>query len=120
MRPHRGHGRCRVQSRHDRPQAFLYAALKSTGGTNAPLAGMLCSASASVQPMPESAGCWPRNRLLRVSMADQPTHSDEMTLTAVTPFLARIRSSSGAKPSPPMTYRLLACEDAATAAEMPS
>src|SRR5689334_1050756 len=119
MRPLQ-YGNRTVARGHERPQAFLYAALKSTGGTNAPVAGMLCSESASVQPIPESAGGVPLNRLTSVSTADQPTQSEAMTLTAETPFLARIRSSSGAKPSPPMTYRLLALDEAETAAAMPS
>ena len=64
--------------------------------------GTLWSLSAMTQPMPLSAGALPRNTLLSVSAEAQPVHVDEMMFTAVTlPW--RMRSSSGAKPSPPIT-----------------
>src|SRR5215471_8796803 len=85
------------------PHAFMYAALKSTFGMYGPAAGRLWLGSLSVQPMPEFFGCWPRKTLLTVSTAAQPVHSDEMMFTAFTPLLPRIRSSSSANPSPPMT-----------------
>ncbi len=59
--------------------------------------------SANVQPSPESAGVSLRNKLFIVSIADQPVHSDDTMLTAVI-LPSRSRSSSGAKPSPPITF----------------